>query len=147
MTGFRTLYDTDVISLGLDGTVPLNEGSSVTATNYEFLGGNSFSVQIPLALSAHGGLDIQLNNSNPMLQAFVSPNVYSTRMTQDEQSGIPVKNKSFSANWITVDTMSSGTVFRSLNNVTARWIRLKGLGLTGGLSAYVCVDSVVRPGY
>jgi hypothetical protein len=131
---FRPIYDEEAIILKWDTAATSAEGTSVTATNYTFVSGSEFSLQLPISLSAHGGLNIQANNSNrirlfhPLLPSASNAGYYSRSFEL---------NPSFTANWITIATMDNGIAFRSLNGVTCRYLRISGAGLTAaGMEIY-----------
>jgi hypothetical protein len=142
----RPLYSTDSIPLTWDKTLTAIEGFTSTATNFEWLGGSSWSIQIPLSLSAHGGIDIQINNSNPYILAYTNTLMQTIHEQRNASyEGMPVQRNAFTGNWITIDSISNGVAFRSLNDVTGRYIRLSGIGLTAaGMTAYLFTDQCVK---
>lgn len=130
----RPIYDEEATILKWNIASTTAEGTSITATNFCFSGGSDFSLQLPISLSGHGGLEVQANNSNQVLR-YVDPPITSAQAGYINK--IPVMNPSFSANWVTISTIDNGVAFRSLNAVTCRYVRVKGAGLTAnGMNIY-----------
>ncbi len=138
---FRPISQDESIALRWDKSISATEGISVTATNFTWAGGSDFSIQLPLSLSAHGGIDIQANNSNFIDSNLTGTNNYTYNPAFNQPSWGKNKgraiNPSFSGNWITIATIANGVAFKSINNVPVRYIRLLGAGLTAeGMVAY-----------
>ncbi len=138
---FRPIQADDSIVLRWDKSVSATEGISVTASNFTWAGGANFSIQLPLSLSAHGGLSIQANNSNYRASSLAGTNFYKFNPAFYQPSWGKNKgravNPSFTGNWITIATIDNNIAFRSINNVPVRFIRLLGAGLTAaGMVAY-----------
>jgi hypothetical protein len=138
---YRPIQADDSIILKWDKSITATEGISVTATNFTWAGGSNFTIQLPLSLSAHGGLDIQANNSNFIDSNLTGLNSYTynpafNQPSMGKNKGRAV-NPSFSGNWVTIASINNGIAFRSINNVPVRFIRLIGAGLTAnGICGY-----------
>ena len=136
----RPIAQDESIALLWDTTITATEGASVVATNRTWAGGSNFSIQIPLSLSAHGGLDIQANNSHYVDNGLSGSMQYTYNPAFAQPTWGKYKravNPSFSGNWVTIAQINNGVAFRSINNVPVRWIRLLGAGLTAaGFAAY-----------
>lgn len=144
MSTYRPIQKDESIILKWDQSLSATEGISVTASNFTWAGGSNFSIQLPLSLSAHGGLDIQANNSNFIDSALTGTfkYVYNPAFNQPGIAGkTRAQNPSFPGNWVTIATINNGIAFRSINNVPVRFIRLLGAGLTAdGMAAYFWSD-------
>ena len=145
----RSIHVDEVLSLIRDPSVTALEGVSVTATNFIWIGGANFSIQIPLSLSAHGGLNIEVNNSNYITPSLTGTIKYTTNPLFNQPQLVTQKsvgiNPSFSGNWISIATINDGIAFRSINNVSARFLRLRGAGVTASnFVAYAWSDINVQ---
>jgi len=141
MAGIRPIYTPDILALSNDPTATA-QNTNLVATNYIYLGSSSWTILIPNSLSAFGTLNVQANNSNYITDA-VSGNVKWTtnallnQPTEGNKSKYSV-NPSFSANWVTIDTLTSGMVYRNYADFPIRYLRLSGAGLTAaGFNAFV----------
>jgi hypothetical protein len=114
---------------------PVSGSLSAAYTNMDMATGvYSWCIAIPISLSAHPTLLVQANYSNYYLkgQSPVSPIRFGMTTPLPANHPHEVENLSFSSNWITIDSITTGqTYFHTTKPV--RFIRLAGTVSADGI--------------
>lgn len=118
-----------------DAAILAPESTSAVATSIQNgAGAVIWGISVPMSLSAHPSLDIQVNFSNirsgDYIVGHVAAGVYAPgnenrTFTDNTPWNVP-NNPEFEDNWVTVGTLSSGSVYWSTYEHPVRWVRLKG---------------------
>lgn len=115
---------------------PISGSLSAAYTNTEMMTGvYSWCIAIPTSLSAHPTLSVQVNYSNYYVKGMGPVNPIRFGMTVPLSANYPheVLNESFSANWITIDSITTGQTYY-YSTMPVRFIRLAGSASADGTS-------------
>jgi len=156
---YRPVYDDDELAFSRDTTSNwgVTLSATVTATNFHYINGSqSYSITVANGLSGLPGgkagvLTVEVNNSKLVdrsgsgnLDWTVNP-VVNQHPTMGQRHQ-PVLNPSFTANWCKIGVFDTSVAsITSFNGIPARFIRLRGLGLTaavGGTIGYLWTDGM-----